>query len=83
MSAVFADLVDLVCHETVGLFVNRVGVFGVPGFDKTEDLPCALVYPVPEVTNPILLLGLQICHVGFGDIRSGDPALNVVDIHEK
>jgi hypothetical protein len=67
----------------VGLPVDCVGVFGVVGFDKTEDLPFFLVHPIPEITNPVLLLGFEICHLCRGNILDGYTAVDGVDIHEK
>jgi hypothetical protein len=82
-SAVFADREDLVRDKAVGLAMDRVGVFGIVGFNKAEDLSGRFVDPVPEVTHPILLLGLQILLMGAGNIHGGNPAFDAVDIHEQ
>ncbi len=40
MSAVFADRIDLIRHEAMGLTVNGVGGLGIVGLDEAEDLAC-------------------------------------------
>jgi hypothetical protein len=81
--AVFANREDFVRNKAMSLTVDGVGVFGAVGFDKTEDFPLFLVDPVPEITHLIPVLGFEVLHMCTSNIRSGNPALNGVDIHEK
>ena len=79
----FANGEDVVRNKAMGLTVDGVGVFGAVGFDKTEDLSCFLVDPLPEVVHPELLLGFEILHMCAGNISSGNSAVDGVDVHEK
>ncbi len=54
----FADRVDLVRFQAVGVSVDGVGVLGAIGFDETEDPSRLLVDPIPKEAHPVLTLSL-------------------------
>ena len=43
--------------------------------------PLLLVDPVAQVVDVVLVLRLQVGHVGLGDVVDGDSAVEAVDVH--
>jgi len=83
MSLVAGYCVDLVGHESVGLAVNRDGVFCGLRLNEAENLAFGFVNPVLSVFDPVLALGIKVLLVGGGGITCRYAAFERVHVHKQ
>jgi hypothetical protein len=82
-SAVLADRVDLVGHESVGVAVDRGCILSAVRIHEAEDLAARLIHPVAQIADVVPSLGLEVRRVRLGDVAGGDTSLDRGDNNEE
>jgi hypothetical protein len=65
---VFLDFVDFFCYEAMSLTMYLDGCFRIGRVHEAENLALVFVNPILDIVNAILVLLLQVLHMGFRNI---------------